>query len=55
MVYLSGWLHTHYFHHAAGSFGAEWIDAWRLIFFLVAAIIIVAAVQPRRGPVALGR
>lgn len=48
MVYLSGWLHTQYFHHAAGSFGAEWIDAWRIIFFLVAAIIVVAALWHAR-------
>ena len=43
MVYLSGWLHTHYFHHQAGVFGPEWIDSWRIIFFIVAAITIVTA------------
>ncbi|WP_217431336.1 MFS transporter [Duganella vulcania] len=48
MVYLSGWLHTHYFHHQAGAFGPEWIDSWRIIFFIVAAITIVAALWHMR-------
>ncbi|MFS2006241.1 MFS transporter [Duganella sp. CT11-25] len=48
MVYLSGWLHTHYFHHQAGVFGPEWIDSWRIIFFIVAAITIVTALWHMR-------
>lgn len=44
MVYLSGWLHTHYFHHEAGVFGPQWIDSWRIIFFIAAAVTIVTAV-----------
>jgi len=48
MVYLSGWLHTHYFKHQAGVFGPEWIDSWRIIFFIVAAIIIVCALWHMR-------
>ncbi|HEX8406932.1 MAG TPA: MFS transporter [Duganella sp.] len=43
MVYLSGWLHTHYFHHQAGVFGPEWIESWRIIFFIAAAITLVTA------------
>ncbi|SEO38994.1 MFS transporter, PAT family, beta-lactamase induction signal transducer AmpG [Duganella sp. CF517] len=43
MVYLSGWLHTHYFHHEAGVFGPAWIDSWRIIFFIAAAITVVTA------------
>ncbi|MEO5934844.1 MAG: MFS transporter [Duganella sp.] len=43
MVYLSGWLHTHYFHHQAGVFGPEWIESWRIIFFIAAALTIVTA------------
>ncbi|OEZ98732.1 MFS transporter [Duganella phyllosphaerae] len=48
MVYLSGWLHTHYFGHPAGEFGPQWIESWRVIFFIVAAIIIVSAIWHAR-------
>jgi len=48
MVYLSGWLHTHYFHHTAGAFGPEWIDAWRIIFFIVAGITVLMALWHMR-------
>jgi PAT family beta-lactamase induction signal transducer AmpG len=44
LVYLSGWLHTHYFHHDAAVFGPEWIDAWRIIFFIVAGLTLLMAV-----------
>jgi PAT family beta-lactamase induction signal transducer AmpG len=43
MVYLSGWLHTHYFHHDPAVFGPDWIDAWRIIFFIVAGITLLMA------------
>jgi PAT family beta-lactamase induction signal transducer AmpG len=43
MVYLSGWLHTHYFHHDPAVFGPDWIDAWRIIFFIVAGITLAMA------------
>lgn len=43
LVYLSGKLHTDYFHHDAAVFGSDWIDSWRIIFFIVAAITIVMA------------
>jgi PAT family beta-lactamase induction signal transducer AmpG len=48
MVYLSGWLHTHYFHHTAGVFGPEWIEAWRIIFFIVAGITVLMALWHAR-------
>jgi PAT family beta-lactamase induction signal transducer AmpG len=48
MVYLSGWLHTHYFKHDAGTFGPEWIDSWRIIFFIVAGITILTALWHMR-------
>ncbi|NVM78148.1 PAT family beta-lactamase induction signal transducer AmpG [Duganella sp. SG902] len=48
MVYLSGWLHTHYFKHQAGTFGPEWIDSWRIIFFIVAGITILTALWHMR-------
>jgi PAT family beta-lactamase induction signal transducer AmpG len=44
MVYLSGWLHTHYFKHEAGVFGPAWIDSWRIIFFIVAGITLLTAI-----------
>jgi PAT family beta-lactamase induction signal transducer AmpG len=43
MVYLSGRLHTGVFHHDATVFGPEWIDAWRVIFFLVGGMTLVLA------------
>lgn len=43
MVWLSGRLHTDVFHHDATVFGPEWIDAWRVIFVLVAAITLLMA------------
>jgi PAT family beta-lactamase induction signal transducer AmpG len=43
LVYLSGWLHVHVFHHDAGRFGAEWIDAWRVVFAIVAALTVIMA------------
>jgi PAT family beta-lactamase induction signal transducer AmpG len=43
LVYLSGKLHTEYFHHDATVFGPDWIDSWRIIFFIVAAVTILMA------------
>ncbi len=43
LVYLSGKLHTDFFNHDANVFGPDWIDAWRIIFFLVAGITILMA------------
>jgi len=43
MVYLSGYLHTHVFHHDASRFGPDWIDAWRVVFGIVAVITVVLA------------
>ncbi len=43
LVYLSGKLHTEYFHHDAAVFGPDWIDSWRIIFFIVAGITILMA------------
>jgi PAT family beta-lactamase induction signal transducer AmpG len=48
LVYLSGWLHTHYFHHDPKVFGPEWIDAWRIIFFIVAGLTLVLALWHTR-------
>ncbi len=44
LVYLSGRLHTDVFHHDPKVFGPEWMDAWRVVFFIVAAIIVLMAV-----------
>ncbi len=43
MVWLSGRLHTDLFHHDAKVFGPEWIDAWRVIFFLVGGLTLLLA------------
>jgi len=43
MVYLSGYLHAHVFGHDPKVFGPEWIDAWRLIFLLVGAVMLAMA------------
>jgi PAT family beta-lactamase induction signal transducer AmpG len=48
LVYLSGWLHVHMFHHDPKVFGAEWIDAWRVVFAIVAAITLVMALWHAR-------
>ena len=43
MVYLSGRLHTDLFHHDAAVFGPDWIDAWRIIFFLAGGLTLTMA------------
>jgi PAT family beta-lactamase induction signal transducer AmpG len=48
LVYLSGRLHTEVFHHDPKVFGPEWMDAWRVIFFIVAAIVVLMAVWHAR-------
>jgi len=48
LVYLSGRLHVEMFHHDPKVFGPEWIDAWRVIFFVVAAIIVLMALWHTR-------
>ena len=48
MVFLSGYLHTEVFHHDRNSFGPEWIDSWRIIFFLVAGITVLMALWHAR-------
>lgn len=48
LVYLSGWLHSNYFHHDAKVFGADWIDAWRVIFFIVGSATLALGVWHMR-------
>jgi PAT family beta-lactamase induction signal transducer AmpG len=48
MVYLSGRLHADVFHHDPHAFGPQWMDAWRVIFFIVAGIIVVMALWHAR-------
>jgi MFS transporter, PAT family, beta-lactamase induction signal transducer AmpG len=43
LVYLSGRLHTEFFHHDASVFGADWKDSWRIIFFIVSGITVLMA------------
>lgn len=49
LVYLSGRLHTEVFHHDPKAFGSEWMDAWRLIFFIVGGITVVMALWHARA------
>jgi PAT family beta-lactamase induction signal transducer AmpG len=48
MVYLSGRLHTEVFGHDATVFGPDWIDAWRIIFFLVGGLTLLMALWHAR-------
>lgn len=48
LVYLSGRLHTEVFGHDAKAFGPEWMDAWRVIFFIVAGITVAMALWHAR-------
>ena len=50
MVYLSGWLHVNMFHHDAAVFGPDWIDSWRIIFFLVGGLTVRAPKTRRPAP-----
>jgi PAT family beta-lactamase induction signal transducer AmpG len=43
MVWLSGFLHKNVFHHDATVFGPEWIEAWRIVFFLVGGLTLLLA------------
>jgi PAT family beta-lactamase induction signal transducer AmpG len=43
LVYLSGWLHVHVFHHDPAAFGPQWMDAWRVIFLIVAGATLLMA------------
>ncbi|NHZ35198.1 MFS transporter [Massilia rubra] len=48
MVYLSGWLHVNMFHHDAAVFGPDWIESWRIIFFLVGGLTVLMALWHAR-------
>lgn len=48
LVYLSGWLHTNVFHHDPKVFGPDWMDAWRVIFFIVAGVTLLMALWHAR-------
>ncbi|WP_295748525.1 MFS transporter [Undibacterium sp.] len=43
LVYLSGKLHSEVFQHDPQVFGPEWVDAWRIVFFIVAAVTVLMA------------
>lgn len=48
LVYLSGRLHADVFHHDPRVFGPAWMDAWRVIFFIVAGITLSMALWHAR-------
>jgi len=43
LVYLSGWLHTNVFHHDPKVFNKDWMDAWQIVFFVVAGVTVLMA------------
>src|SRR5450830_240395 len=49
LVYLSGSLHVHVFHHDASVFGPDWVAAWRIVFGIVAANTVVMS-EGARAP-----
>ena len=49
LVYLTGRLHTEMFHHDPKVFGPDWIDAWRIVFFIVAAVTVLMALWHARA------
>lgn len=48
MVFLSGYLHTNVFGHDPKVFGPDWVESWRIIFFLVAGITLLMALWHAR-------
>lgn len=48
LVYLSGRLHADVFRHDPRVFGPDWMDAWRVIFFIVAGITLLMALWHAR-------
>ena len=48
MVFLSGYLHTNVFGHDPAVFGPDWVESWRIIFFLVAGITLLMALWHAR-------
>ncbi|MFP5390898.1 MAG: MFS transporter [Gammaproteobacteria bacterium] len=47
LVVLSNYLHTSVFHHDATKFGPEWIESWRIIFFIVGGVTLAMAAWHR--------
>lgn len=43
LVYLSGWLHTNYYHHSSQLSGPEWAASWRIVFLIVGGIVLMMA------------
>ena len=48
LVYLSGRLHVDVFKHDPTVFGPDWIDSWRVIFFLVGGLTLLMALWHAR-------
>lgn len=43
LVYLSGWLHSNYYHHSSQASGPEWAASWRIVFLIVGALALMMA------------
>jgi PAT family beta-lactamase induction signal transducer AmpG len=48
LVYLSGKLHTEVFGHDPKVFGHDWMQAWQVVFFIVAGITVLMALWHSR-------
>lgn len=43
LVYLSGRFYSELFHQPPGLYGAAWIGPWRIVFLIVATVVVSAA------------
>ncbi|MYM85873.1 MFS transporter [Rugamonas sp. FT82W] len=43
LVYLSGWLHSNYYHHSSQVSGPEWAASWRIVFLIVGGLALMMA------------
>lgn len=43
LVKLSGYLHENVFHHDPHVTGNDWVDSWKIVFFIIAAVILLMA------------
>ncbi|MCG2586288.1 MFS transporter [Massilia sp. TS11] len=49
LVYLSGRLHADVFHHDRHAFGPDWIASWRVIFLIVAVLLLLLSLWHARA------
>ncbi|RYZ96102.1 MAG: MFS transporter [Moraxellaceae bacterium] len=44
LVKLSGYLHEHVFHHDPHVTGNDWVDSWKIVFFIIAAVTLLMSI-----------